>query len=218
MKAKLWRIHRNYSKWKVKTEMPSSIFLFSIYRLQKQVGGGGFMIAPPPLGYRREVSPLMNRVWWLNSPDSSNQKKWKWLDLEWYSNRSQKAAVVHLARPEQSPLNQSSHHHVQYQKLQKLVRMWKSAPLAPSHLARPDKCFWTGRATLARANSGRVGFFWLILVAWLMMFHFFEPSTFRWAVYATKRISLCSILMITCWNEIKHQSNKTSVKSNKTMQ
>ena len=56
----------------MKSELRSLIFLFSIYRLHKASGGGGFMIAPPPLGCRREVSPLIDRVGWLYSPSSSN--------------------------------------------------------------------------------------------------------------------------------------------------
>ena len=72
MKAELWRIHKSYSKWRVKSDFLSSTFLSSIYSLQKTSGGGGFMIGPPPLGCRREVPPLIDRVGWLGNPGSSS--------------------------------------------------------------------------------------------------------------------------------------------------
>ena len=105
-----------------------------------------------------------------------------------------KAAAALLARPEQSPLDQSSHHQVcenqlrstraisldlvermsctlemHHANVQKLMEVWL-------HFARPElPCstgratfrnvilsFWTALATLARANSGRVGQLWLL--------------------------------------------------------
>ena len=139
-----------------------------------------------------------------------------------------KAATAHLALPEWSPLNQSSHHQVQIRNFKNWLECENELRSIPSHLATwssgcsvPLKCillmvksywkfdcssldqssdlqefdtqllfssicFWTARATLARANVSRVGFFWLVLVGWLMMSHFFEPSVFRWAVKQQK--------------------------------
>ena len=69
-------------KLRMQSEKMSLIFLFSIYRLQKASGSGGFMIAPPPLGCRKEVPPLMDRVVWLCSLDSRNGGN----NFDWTSN------------------------------------------------------------------------------------------------------------------------------------
>ena len=57
--------------------------------------------------------------------------------------------------------------------------------LDPSHLARPVErpsgiqVHASGLLELILVEWVYFGFFWLVLVAWLMIFHFFEPSAFR---------------------------------------
>ena len=106
---------------------------------------------------------------------------------------------------------------------------WLEALEVWMHFARPEPTYSTGRVNfiyvilsfwLEQCCSSHLGSspfwssgsilasFWFVLMAWLMTFHFFEPSVSRWAMYVTKGFSLCSVLMIRSWNETKHQSNK----------
>ena len=46
----------------MKSKCLSLIFFFFIYRLNKASRGGGFIITPPPLGCRKKLSPLIDKV------------------------------------------------------------------------------------------------------------------------------------------------------------
>ena len=92
--------------------------------------------------------------------------------------------------------------------------MFECTLLDPSQLCSNGRAmYYSASGSILFCSSGSIlASFWLVLVPWLIMFHFFEPSVFRWEMYATKGASLCSVLMIRSWNEIKYQSNKTSIK------
>ena len=73
----------------------------------KASGGRGFMIASPPLGCRREVSPLIDREW-LYSPSSSKRgSKSDWTSNDIKIDRK-KLLTAHFARPDPTRLTWSA--------------------------------------------------------------------------------------------------------------
>ena len=60
------------------------------------------MIAPPPLGCRREVPSLINRVGWLSS-HGSNKKGVNVIGPQMIFKKITKVAAAHLVRPVESP-------------------------------------------------------------------------------------------------------------------